>query len=138
MKRFLLFLSALFIATTAIAHTINWYVDDSVYHTTICESGDNITPPTAPEKYGYTFKEWKPAVYFVDYITSNGSNYIDTNIKVFNYVGIETKFQMLAKGDKDWFGTADNILNWNFDSAKKISYFRYGSSTSKKIFFETG
>ncbi len=59
MKPFLLFLSALFIATTAIAHTINWYVDGSVYHTTTCESGENIILPTQPEKYGYTFQGWK-------------------------------------------------------------------------------
>ena len=137
MKRFFVTLM-LFIGTAAVAHTINWYVDGNIFHTTTCESGEDITPPTAPEKYGYTFKEWRPAVYFVDYIASDGSNYIDTNIKVFNYVSIETKFQMLAKKDQDWFGTADNILNWNFDSAKNLDYFRYGSTKSKKIFFEPG
>ncbi len=138
MKRILLFLSALFIATTAIAHTINWYVDDSVYHTTICESGENVTPPTAPEKYGYTFQGWVREVVFVEYITSTGSNYINTLIKPFNYLGIETKFQMLSSGDKDWFGTMDALLVWDIDSAKKLIYIRYGSTHPKQLSFAAG
>ena len=84
MKRILLFLSALFIATTAIAHTINWYVDDSVYYTTTCESGENVTPPTAPEKYGYTFRGWQD-VTPVEYIESTGTQYIDTGIQQSDY-----------------------------------------------------
>lgn len=84
MKRILLFLSALFIATTAIAHTIHWYVGDSVYHTTTCESGENVTPPTAPEKYGYTFRGWDP--YFpIKYLESTGTQYIDTGIQQSDY-----------------------------------------------------
>ena len=63
MKRLLLFLSLCFICTAAIAHTINWYVDGSVYHTTTCESGEDVTPPTAPEKYGYDFDGWKSAFF---------------------------------------------------------------------------
>ena len=77
MKRILLFLSALFIATTAIAHTINWYVDGNIFHTTTCESGENVTPPTAPEKYGYTFREWKSYTP-IEYLESTGTQYIDT------------------------------------------------------------
>ena len=79
MKRILLFLSALFIATTAIAHTINWYVDGSVYHTTTCESGENVTPPTAPEKYGYTFRRWDTYAP-IEYLESTGTQYIDTGV----------------------------------------------------------
>lgn len=80
MKRILLFLSALFIATTAIAHTINWYVDGSVYHTTTCESGENVTPPTAPEKYGYTFRGWDNYTP-IEYLESTETQYIDTGYK---------------------------------------------------------
>ena len=79
MKRILLFLSVLFIATTAIAHTINWYVDGNIFHTTTCESGENITPPTAPEKYGYTFKEWGTYVQ-IEYIESTETQWIDTGV----------------------------------------------------------
>lgn len=80
MKRILLFLSALFIATTAIAHTINWYVDGNIFHTTTCESGENVTPPTAPEKYGYTFRRWlsyRP----IEYLESTGTQWIDTGVE---------------------------------------------------------
>lgn len=79
MKRILLFLSALFIATTAIAHTINWYVDENIFHTTTCESGENVTPPTAPEKYGYTFQGWVDATP-VEYIANTGVQYIDIGV----------------------------------------------------------
>ena len=57
MKKILILYTGLF-CTTAIAQTINWYVDDVLYQTTTCESGDNVTPPTPPEKYGYTFQWW--------------------------------------------------------------------------------
>ena len=79
MQRILLFLSALFIATTAIAHTINWYVDGNIFHTTTCESGENVTPPTAPEKYGYTFRGWGEYIP-VEYLESTGTQYIDTGV----------------------------------------------------------
>ena len=78
MKRLLLFLSLCFICSAAIAHTINWYVDGSIYHTTTCESGDDVTPPTAPEKYGYTFNEWRPYLHRIEYLESTGSETIDT------------------------------------------------------------
>ena len=80
MKRLLLFLSLCFICTAAIAHTINWYIDGSVYHTTTCESGENITPPTAPEKYGYTFQGWKD-VFPIEYIANTGGQYINTGVQ---------------------------------------------------------
>ena len=82
MKRILLFLSALFIATTAIAHTINWYVDGNIFHTTTCESGENVTPPTAPEKYGYTFKRWKKNYTRIEYLKSTGMQYINTHMQL--------------------------------------------------------
>ena len=61
MKRLLLFLSAVFIATTAIAEqiTINWGTDNQLYTTTTCEIGDNVILPSPPTKRGYTFRGWK-------------------------------------------------------------------------------
>ena len=97
MKRILLFLSALFIATTAIARTINWYVDGSVYHTTTCESGDNVTPPTAPEKYGYTFQSWLPYIP-VQYIESTGTQLIDILYKPTLKDRLEIDYQFLSNG----------------------------------------
>lgn len=80
MKRIILSLLSIFIGTTAIAHTINWYVDGNILHTTTCESGDDITPPTPPEKYGYTFQEWLSYTP-IEYIESTGTQWIDTEIK---------------------------------------------------------
>lgn len=40
------------------ARTINWYVDNQIYQTTTCESGNDVTPPTPPAKHGYTFRWW--------------------------------------------------------------------------------
>ena len=100
MKRFLLFLSAVFIATTAIAHTINWYVDGSVYHTTTCESGEDVTPPTAPEKYGYTFQGWDLKYISVEYIEGlNNVQYIDTGIVPNSTMSIYAKVSASLAGD---------------------------------------
>lgn len=80
MKKFFAFLFAV-ITCTAFAHTIEWYVDGSVYDTTTCSSGDNITPPTAPAKYGYHLVEWKRSEYTeLEYIESTGTQYIDTGV----------------------------------------------------------
>lgn len=61
MKRLLLFLSAVFIATTAIAEqiTINFGADNKHYTTTTCEIGNDVILPTPPTKRGYTFRGWK-------------------------------------------------------------------------------
>jgi hypothetical protein len=70
MKKIFILYTGLF-CTTAIAQTINWYVDDTIYQTTTCESGDDITPPIPPAKYGYTFNRW---------IAPYDFSSIDTNI----------------------------------------------------------
>ena len=60
MKRILLFLSVLFIATAAIAEeiTINWGADNKNYTTTSCEIGNDVILPTPPTKRGHIFKGW--------------------------------------------------------------------------------
>ncbi len=60
MKRILLFLSAVFIATTAIAEqiTINWGADNEHYTATSCEIGNDVILPTTPTKRGHIFKGW--------------------------------------------------------------------------------
>ena len=97
MKRLLLFLSLCFICTAAIAHTINWYVDGSVYHTTTCESGEDVTPPTAPEKYGYTFRGWKKYIP-IEYLESTGTQYIDILYKPTMNNRLEIDYQFLSTG----------------------------------------
>lgn len=63
MKNFLILIYALCATDVVYAdtETINWYVDDTLYQTTTCESGGNINLPTQPAKYGYTFLGWAPA-----------------------------------------------------------------------------
>ena len=97
MKRIILCLLSIFIGTTAIAHTINWYVDGNILHTTTCESGDDITPPTAPEKYGYTFKEWLPYIP-IEYLESTGTQWIDTLYKPTKSQILEINYQFLSHG----------------------------------------
>ena len=80
MVRLLLFLCTVFINAGLFAHTINWYIDDSLYTTTTCESGDDITPPTAPARHGYVFKGWEKMYTPIEYLKSDGVAYIDTGI----------------------------------------------------------
>ncbi len=79
MKKLLVFGFVMFICTLAFAHNINWHVGDQIISTTTCDSGDNITPPTAPTKYGYTFSAWG-AYQQLEYIESTGSQWIDTGV----------------------------------------------------------
>ena len=78
MKKFFVILGLAFVCITAFAHSVEWYVDDSLYQTTTCDSGDSITPPIAPEKYGYHFVEWTAGYTQLEYIESTGTQWIDT------------------------------------------------------------
>ncbi len=93
MKRLLLFIPALFICTVAIAHTINWHVDGDIYQTTTCDSGDSITPPTTPIKYGYHFVRWKPLI-TLEYLESTGTQYINTGITG----TLNTAYEIIVQG----------------------------------------
>ena len=72
--------------SVAFAHTIEWYVGDTLLSTTTCESGDNITPPTVPAKFGYSFKKWKPEYTRIEYLESTGTQWIDTGYKYTNTI----------------------------------------------------
>lgn len=111
MKRLLLFLSLCFVCSAAIAHTINWYVDGSIYHTTTCESGDDVTPPTAPEKYGYTFKGWEGYTP-IEYLESTGTQWIDTGI----VANEKTEAEIQFKDYTGWFffASANSYSSKNF------------------------
>ena len=135
MKRIFVFLM-LFIGTAAVAHTINWYVDGNIFHTTTCESGEDITPPTAPEKYGYTFKEWLSYTP-IEYLETNGAQqqYIDTGYIPNNNTGIEIKIQNMAANTNDntyFFGAGESAQIRSFESytwAKQMT-FNYDSNNS--------
>jgi hypothetical protein len=140
MKKIIILCSALF-ATAAIAHTIDWYVDGQIYQTTSCESGDNITPPTPPAKYGYTFREWQSSYTLLEYIESTGTQYINTGISASdignNNPWVEATFSMEQTGDIDWFGesiSANGII-WNISVSSSTyqasnAYPRWGSTNS--------
>ena len=99
MKKLLVGLCAIFICTFAIAHSIEWYVDGSLYQTTTCNSGDNITPPVAPTKYGYSFAGWKEQYAKLEYIESTGTQYIDTGIILKSKATITSVGQFLSTSE---------------------------------------
>lgn len=87
--------------TAAIARTINWYVDGSVYQTTTCNSGDGVTPPTPPAKYGYTFQGWEKYVR-IEYIESTGTQYIDTGFKPNQDTRIVMEYMVTTYDAEGW------------------------------------
>ena len=84
MKKIIFLLTAIFICITAHAktETINWYMDGTLYDTTTCQTGGDITLPQTPTKYGYTFQGWAEYIP-IEYLESTGTQYIDTGL-VFN------------------------------------------------------
>ncbi len=88
MKRFVLFLFAIFIniATYAQTETIKWYVNGELYDTTTCESGGDITPPNI-DNFGYTFAGWEPAIYDMSTLDAsiNGTRVGDDGCVNFSY-----------------------------------------------------
>lgn len=111
MKRIFVFLM-LFIGTAAVAHTINWHVDGNIFHTTTCESGEDITPPTAPEKYGYTFKEWG-AYIPIEYLESTGTQWIDTGYVPNTNTKVSIKLQFTTLPSDDIFQALLGARNKN-------------------------
>ena len=132
MKRFLLFIFVLFICIGARAETVNlsWYVDNQVYQTTTCETGGNVTPPTAPNKKGYTFQEWLSYTP-IEYLESTGTQWIDTGTYAEpNFFRVKGKLRYITARTKnsDAFGTYNG-------SAVSIALYRTGANTS---YLETG
>ncbi len=80
MKKFLLFITAIFLSVPLYA--INLYYmneDDTVYESATCTVGDDLILPTPPTKRGYTFAGWRAAnIQRIEYLESTGTQYIDT------------------------------------------------------------
>ena len=101
MKRFLVLSFLIFPCIThADTETINWYVDGSTYATTTCQTGGDIILPTAPTKYGYTFKGW---AFFtpIEYLESTGLQYIDTGF----FPNQDTRVVVEFKAMSGYYGT---------------------------------
>ena len=70
-------------AVFATTYTSTWYNEDgTVYDTSTCQSGGDITLPTTPTKYGYTFIGWEKIYTPIEYIENNGNMTINTGIIV--------------------------------------------------------
>jgi len=95
MKKLLLFITAIFICGVSIAQTIRWHIGDTVYQTTTCNAGESITPPSAPEKFGYTFQEWEAGYTPIEYLESTGTQWIDTGYIPTIKTAIETDYQYI-------------------------------------------
>ena len=120
MKRIIFLLTAIFVSTFAYAQTetTNWYIDTEVYQTTTCESGGDITVPTEPTKYGYTFQGWIPAVYDISTLDKsiNGTSYTYDNSKkiwrvIFPYGAVygESLCSPTAAPGSNWYTIDDEL-----------------------------
>ena len=96
MKKFFVIFGLAFVCITAFAHSVEWYVDGSLYQTTTCDAGDSITPPVAPTKYGYTFDKWVGYIK-LEYIESTGTQYIDTGITLKGTDVVEVKYSDIIR-----------------------------------------
>ena len=96
MKRIGIIFGAMLCANIAYAETftMTWLNEDktTTYDTTTCESGDDITLPTAPTKRGYTFMGWGPNYTPIEYLEATGTQYIDTG---FNFPYLMTRYKIV-------------------------------------------
>ena len=122
MKKFLVFLCAMFVCVATFAHTINWHVGDQIISTTTCSSGDTVTPPTVPAKYGYHVKNWRKPYIELEYIESTGTQYIDTGITG------DCELSMTAQGIE----SANNIAEIVVGSSPINSVSWFGKQTGLK------
>jgi len=84
MKKFLFFVLCSFFTQIVSADTVSldWFVDGVVQTQTSCTIGGALNLPSAPTKYGYTFRGWQPGYTQLEYIqnSTGGAAYIDTGI----------------------------------------------------------
>lgn len=111
MKRLFVFVLCLFTGVVY-AHTINWYVDDQLYQTTTCTIGDDVTPPTAPTKYGYTFQGWR-AYIPIEYIESTGIQYINTGVQPNQDTRVVMEYMASSNFSGFLFGARNSLSSGN-------------------------
>ena len=109
MKKILIILCAVFICGAAIAQTIRWHIGDTVYQTTTCNAGESITPPTAPEQFGYSLVRYD-AYTPIEYLESTGTQWIDTGVVPNNDTGVNIDVAWLGNfgGERQILGTRYN------------------------------
>lgn len=133
MKRIGFLLLALFLCFHSFAETVNieWYVDGNIYTTSNCEAGGNVTPPTPPLKNGYTFQRWV-AYTPIEYLESNGRQYIDTGFQPNGKTSVEIEAQFLNVSSLNWiFGSRQantNIFSLGVNPSINQYIFGYAKS----------
>ena len=125
-------------ASFADTETINWYVDDSLYNTTTCQTGGDITLQTAPAKRGHTFTGWQVALYDFSTLDAslNGTSHVYNASNqgwttIFDYGRVSGKSLCSSTygtfphtGIPDESGTGDTRYCW----CKAIAYTPSGSN----------
>ena len=149
MKKFLVFLLLIFV-DTSYAETVTWYKDGTVYDTTTCQTGDDITVPSAPTKRGYVFNGW---VFAYDFSTLDasvaGTSYTSSNMTwttIFPYGRMSGTALCSAKvGTYAVAGTPDEAANEGKYCWCKATGFvpsgsniRYENTTSSAWVFYSG
>jgi len=114
MKKFLMFLSVMFIGTAyGVTETINWYVDGSVYDTTTCQTGADIILPATPTKRGYNFTGWEQVFTKLEYIQGTGTQYINTGFIPNQDTSIKTRIQITSLTNLDSVSFLGSNVSYN-------------------------
>ena len=80
---------------------INWIVDGTTYDTTTCTVGGDVSLPTAPTKYGYTFRGWINYTP-IEYIQTTGAQNINPGIVVGdNVIKVSVDLQLIQTSVSD-------------------------------------
>lgn len=118
------------------AQNIEWYVDDVLYSTSSCESGDDVVVPTAPNKSGYTFVGWDSVYDRILYLESSGTQYIDTGYIPNQDTAIKAKLQFssVANNQANFGGAGYSYNQQDFelglwDRKFSISYYNYNNNS---------
>lgn len=138
---FAIFLAINGVSGHAATETLQWYVDNDLYATTTCESGGDVTLPTAPTKYGYTFQGWTHEYKPVEYLVipgriNNTVAYIDTGIIPTNNTVFRVKLNMGNTTGDNLIGTGATISSggyYNFFNYSQLIFFDIGNDTSGRV-----
>lgn len=128
-KIFFLIFTIIPVISLADTININWYVGDSVYSTSTCTVGGDLTLPTAPTKYGYTFMGWEVDYAQLEYIESDGHAWIDTGI-VFDTEN--TRVEIGADILRDYtnlFGFNNAFSDWQWYTIYHFNFQAYFAET---------
>lgn len=120
MKRFIfLLLVPIPVTVFAQTETTEWWVNGSVYATTSCETGGDIsTPPQNPTKKGHTFQGWETATFDLATLDTsiNGSNYTSNNSTrkwradfSYGYVYGESLCSPTPNAGSGWYPTSQEL-----------------------------